>query len=49
MGNNVKKNKELIRQESDKLYKEILNQGYENKIAFNISDDMSNKGGLKNK
>lgn len=40
-----KKDKKLIKQESEKLYKEILEQGYANDIAFNISDDMAKKGG----
>ncbi|HBJ1650887.1 TPA: DNA polymerase III subunit alpha [Clostridium botulinum] len=40
-----KKDKKLIKQESEKLYKEILKQGYDNNIAFTVSDDMANKGG----
>lgn len=41
-----KKDKILIKKESDTLYKEILEQGYDNDIAFNVSDDMAKKGGL---
>lgn len=40
-----KKNKELIRQESEKLYQEIIDNGYSEKIAKTISDDLATKGG----
>lgn len=40
-----KKDKELVIQESDKLYKEIVDNGYDEKIARQISDDMREKGG----
>jgi hypothetical protein len=41
-----KKNKELIRQESEKLYQEIIDNGYSEEIAKTISDDLATKGGL---
>lgn len=41
-----KKDKQLIKEESAKLYKEILDNGYEENIAKQISKDMSEKGGL---
>lgn len=40
-----KKNVELIKQESAKLYQEIINNGYPEDIAKRISDDLSTKGG----
>lgn len=40
-----KKDKNLIKEESDKLYNEIRSKGYDQKIAKEISDDMSTKGG----
>lgn len=40
-----KKLPELVKSESSKLYEEILLQGYDKDIAFQISDDMSKKGG----
>lgn len=45
MGNNVKKNVELVKQESAKLYQEIINNGYSKELAQQISDDLSTKGG----
>lgn len=42
----MKKNLELIKQESAKLYQEIIDNGYSEEIARIISDDLSNKGGL---
>lgn len=41
----AKKDKELVLQEADKLYNEIINNGYEEKIAKAIRDDMAEKGG----
>ena len=41
----MKKDKQLIKEESAKLYKEILDNGYEEDIAKQISKDMSEKGG----
>lgn len=41
-----KKNKELVKQESDKLYQEIIDNGYSQEIAKAISDDLATKGGL---
>jgi DNA polymerase-3 subunit alpha len=40
-----KKNVELVKSESSKLYKEIIDNGYEETIAKRISGDMSDKGG----
>ena len=40
-----KKNVELVKQESAKLYQEIINNGYSAKLAKQISDDLSTKGG----
>lgn len=40
-----KKNKELIKQESEKLYFEIKANGYSEDIARAISDEMADKGG----
>lgn len=40
-----KKNIELIKQESAKLYQEIIDNGYSKEIAKIISDDLSTKGG----
>lgn len=40
-----KKNKELIKQESEKLYQEIVDNGYSEEIAKTISDDLATKGG----
>lgn len=39
-----KKNIQLVKEESEKLYKEILSQNYDEKVARNISDEMSSKG-----
>ena len=39
-----KKNKELVQQESKKLYQEIIDNGYSEEIAKNISDDLASKG-----
>ena len=41
-----KKNIQMVKEESAKLYSEILQQGYPEDIAKQISDDMSTKGGL---
>lgn len=40
-----KKNIELVKQESVKLYQEIIDNGYSEEIAKKISDDLSTKGG----
>lgn len=40
-----KKNLELVKSESGKLYQEILDNGYEESIAKKISGDLSMKGG----
>lgn len=40
-----KKDEILIKKESEKLYNEIINNGYDEELAKIISDDMSNKGG----
>ena len=40
-----KKNVELVKQESSKLYQEIIDNGYSEEIARIISDDLSTKGG----
>lgn len=40
-----KKNKELVQQESKKLYQEIIDNGYSGEIAKAISDDLAEKGG----
>ena len=40
-----KKNVELVKQESAKLYQEIIDNGYSKEIAKQISDDLSTKGG----
>lgn len=40
-----KKNKELVQQESKKLYQEIIDNGYSEEIAKTISDDLAEKGG----
>jgi len=40
-----KKNKELVQQESKKLYQEIMENGYSEEIAKTISDDLAEKGG----
>lgn len=39
------KDQELIKSESQKLYQEIIDNGYEENVARVICDDMSNKGG----
>lgn len=44
--NTLKKNIELVKTESAKLYQEIIDNGYSEKIAQQISDELSNKGGL---
>lgn len=41
----MKKNKELVKQESKKLYQEIIDNGYSEEIAKAISDDLAEKGG----
>lgn len=41
----MKKNKELVKQESKKLYQEIIDNGYSEEIAKTISDDLAEKGG----
>lgn len=40
-----KKNIELVKQESAKLYQEIIDNGYSRDLAKQISDDLSTKGG----
>lgn len=40
-----KKNPELVRQESEKLYGEIINNGYSLEVAKIISDELKTKGG----
>lgn len=40
-----KKNIELVKQESAKLYQEIIDNGYSAELAKQISDDLSTKGG----
>ena len=40
-----KKSIELVKQESAKLYQEIIDNGYSEEIARTISDDLSTKGG----
>ena len=45
MDNKVKKNIELVKQESAKLYQEIINNGYTEALAKQISDDLATKGG----
>ena len=40
-----KKSVELVKQESAKLYQEIIDNGYSEEIAKKISDDLSTKGG----
>lgn len=40
-----KKNIELVKQESAKLYQEIIDNGYSKELAKIISDDLSTKGG----
>ena len=40
-----KKNIELVKEESAKLYQEIIDNGYSEEIAKTISDDLSQKGG----
>ena len=40
-----KKNVELVKQESAKLYQEIIDNGYSKELAKQISDDLSTKGG----
>lgn len=41
-----KKNLEMIKEESAKLYQEIIDNGYDEHIARQISDELSSKGGL---
>ena len=43
--NKVKKIPELVKSESEKLYQEIIDTGYGEKIAKEISDEMKEKGG----
>lgn len=40
-----KKDKELVMQEAKKLYQEIIDNGYDESIAKQISDNLSTKGG----
>lgn len=40
-----KKDKDLVKRESEKLRDEIVQNGYSNKLANQIADDMSTKGG----
>ena len=40
-----KKNVELVKEESAKLYQEIIDNGYSKELAKQISDDLSTKGG----
>lgn len=40
-----KKNVALVKQESSKLYQEIIDNGYSEEIAKTISDELSTKGG----
>ena len=40
-----KKNVELVKQESAKLYQEIIDNGYSAELAKQISDDLATKGG----
>ena len=40
-----KKNAELVKQESVKLYQEIIDNGYSKELAKQISDELSTKGG----
>lgn len=40
-----KKDKDLVKQESKKLYNEIIKNGYNKNIAKSISENLSNKGG----
>lgn len=40
-----KKDKDLVKRESEKLRDEIVQNGYSNKLANQIADDMSAKGG----
>lgn len=40
-----KKNLELVKSESEKLYQEIVDNGYSKDIAKKISDELSQKGG----
>ena len=40
-----KKNIELVKQESAKLYQEIIDNGYSRELAKQISDDLATKGG----
>jgi DNA polymerase-3 subunit alpha len=44
VNNNWKKNVELVKTESAKLYQEIVDNNYEESIAKQISDDLSTKG-----
>lgn len=41
----MKKNVDLVKQESTKLYQEIIDNGYDENIARQISEDMKSKGG----
>ena len=41
-----KKNIEMIKEESAKLYQEIIDNGYAEEIAREISEELSQKGGL---
>ncbi len=40
-----KKNADLVRKESEKLYQEIIDNGYSEDIAKKISDELAEKGG----
>ena len=41
----AKKNIELVKQESAKLYQEIIDNGYSKELAKTISDELADKGG----
>lgn len=47
VNNNWKKNIELVKAESSKLYQEIVDNNYNEHIAKQISDELSTKGGLR--
>ena len=42
----MKKNVELVKKESEKLYQEIIDNGYSEELAKTISDELKTKGGL---
>lgn len=41
----MKKNVELVKKESEKLYQEIIDNGYSEELAKTISDELKTKGG----